>query len=63
MLSIDTNYSRRTFRVRDLTTGRATMCQAIIWHPTADAGKAVSRNTATKGGGGGGDTGITRRDP
>ena len=32
------------------------MCQAIIWHPTADAGKAVSRNTATKGGGGGGAT-------
>ena len=26
---------------------------AIIWHPTADAGGPVSRNTATKGGGGG----------
>ena len=27
------------------------MRQAIIWHPTADAGEAVSRNTATRGGG------------
>ena len=27
------------------------MRQAIIWHPTADAGEAVSSNTATKGGG------------
>ena len=28
------------------------MRQAIIWHPTADAKQAVSRNTATRGGGG-----------
>ena len=55
------NYPRRTFRVRDLTTGQVTMCQVIIWHPTADAGEAVSRNTVTKVGGG--DTGITRPDP
>ena len=52
MLGIDTNYPRQTFRVRDLTTGQVVMRQAIIWHPTADAGEAVSRNTATKGGGG-----------
>ena len=51
MLNIDTNYPRRTFRVRDLTTGQVVMRQAIIWRPTADAGEAVSRNTATKGGG------------
>ncbi|CAM9129442.1 unnamed protein product, partial [Ascophyllum nodosum] len=62
MLSIDTNYSRRTFHVRDLTTGQVTMRQVILWHSTADAGEAVSRNTANKGGGGR-DTGITRRDP
>ena len=66
MLGIDTNYPRRTFRVRDLTTGRvimcqAIMCQAIILRPTAGAGETVSRNTATRGGRG--DTGITHRDP
>ena len=48
MLDIDTSYPRRTFRVRDLTTGQVTMRQAIIWHPKADAGEAVSRNTATR---------------
>ena len=53
VLDIDTNYQRRTFRVRDLTTGQVTMRQAITWHPTADAGEDVSRNTATRGGGGG----------
>ena len=52
MLGIDTNYLRQTFRVRDLTTGQVVMRQAIIWHPTADAGEAVSSNTATRGGGG-----------
>ena len=56
VLSIETNNPRRTFRVRDLTTGQVIMREAIIWHPTADAGEAVSRNTATRGGG---DTGIT----
>ena len=56
MLGIDTNYPRRIFRICDLTTGQVTMRQAIIWHPTADAGKAVSRNTATRGGWGGGAT-------
>ena len=61
MIGIDTDYPRRTFRVRDLTTGQVTMRQAIIWHPTADAGEAVSSNTATNGGGR--DMGITRRDP
>ena len=30
MLGIDTDYSRRTFRVRDLTTDQVTMCQAIM---------------------------------
>ena len=30
------------------------MRQAIIWHPTADAGDAISSDTATRGGGGGG---------
>ena len=30
MLGIDTNYPRRTFRVRDLTTGQVIMHQAII---------------------------------
>ena len=29
-----------------LTTGQVTMRQAIIWHPTANAGEAVFRNTA-----------------
>ena len=62
MLGVDTNYPRRTFRVRDLTTGQVIMRQAIIWHPTADAGEAVSRNTATKGGKRR-DTGVTRCDP
>ena len=52
MLGIDTNYPRRTFRVRDLTTGQVIMRQAIIWHPTADAGEATARNTATKRWGG-----------
>ena len=51
MLGIDSKYPRRTFRVRDLTTGQVIMRQAIIWHPTADAGEAVSRNTATRRGG------------
>ena len=32
------------------------MRQAIIWHPIADAGEAVSSDTATRGGGGGGAT-------
>ena len=54
MLGIDTNYPRRTFRVRDLSTGQIIMRQATIWHPTADAGEEVSRNTTTRGGGGGG---------
>ena len=31
---------------------RLTGRQAIIWHPTADAGEVVSSDTATKGGGG-----------
>ena len=52
MLGIDSNYPRRASRIRDLTTGQVTMRQAIIWHPTADAGEAVSRNMATRGGGG-----------
>ena len=52
MLGIDTNYPRPTFRVRDLTTGQVIMPRAITWHPTADAGEAVSSNTATKGVGG-----------
>ena len=60
MLGID--YPQRTFHVRDLTTGQVIMRQAIIWHPTANAGEAVSSNTATKGGEGR-DTGIIRRDP
>ena len=51
MLGIDTNYPRRTFRVRDLTAGQVTMRQTIIWYPTADAREAVSRNMTTKGGG------------
>ena len=51
MLGIDTNYPRRTFRVRDLTTCQVIMRQAIIWHPTADTGEVVSSNTATNGGG------------
>ena len=50
MLGIDTNYPLRTFRVRDVTTGQVIMRQAIIWHPTADAGEAVSSDTVTKGG-------------
>ena len=49
MVGIDTNYPRRTFCVRDLTTGQVAIRQAIIWHPTADAGEDVSRNTVTKG--------------
>ena len=49
MLGVNTNYPRRTFRVRELTTGQVTIRQVIIWHPTADAGEAVSGNTATKG--------------
>ena len=53
LLGIDTNYPRRTFRVRDLTTGQVIMRQATIWYPTADAGEAVSRNAMTRGGGGG----------
>ena len=61
MLGIDSNFQRRTFRVRDLIAGQVTMRQAIICPPTADAGEAVSSDTATKGGGGG-DTGITRLD-
>ena len=58
MLGIDTNYPRRTFRVRDLTTGQVIMRQTIIWYPTVNAGEAVSSDTAT----GGGDTGIICRD-
>ena len=51
MLGIDSNYPRRTFRVRNPTTGQVTMRRSIIWHPTADAGEeAVFRNTATRGG-------------
>ena len=61
VLVIGTNYPRQTFRFRDLTTGQVIMRQAIIWHPTADAGKAVSSDTATSEGGR--DTGIIRRDP
>ena len=34
-----------------LTPGQVTMRQAIVWHPTANAGDIVFRNTATKGGG------------
>ena len=49
VLDIDTNYPRRTFRIRDLTTGQVIMRQATIWHPTAE--KAISRRL--KGGGGG----------
>ena len=52
MFGIETNNPRRTFRVRELTTGQVIMREAIIWHPTADAAEAVSRNTATKTGGG-----------
>ena len=52
VLGVDRNYQPRTFRVRDLTTGRVVMRQAIIWHPTVDAGEAVSSATATRGGGG-----------
>ena len=52
MLGTDTNCPWRTFRVRDLTTGQVTTRPTIIWHPTADAGEAASRNTTTKGGGG-----------
>ena len=66
MLGIDTNNPRRTFHVRDLTTGQVIMRQTIILHPTADAEEAVSRDTATRrvgGGGGGSDTDIIRRDP
>ena len=63
MLDIDTNYPRRTFRVRDLTTGQVVMREAIIWHPTADAGEAVSSHTALGRGGGKRDTGIIGRDP
>ena len=62
MLDIDTSYTRRTFRVRDLTTGQVTMRQAIIWHPKADAGEAVSRNTATRMGGGGRVTQATSEE-
>ena len=51
MLGIDTNYPRRNFRIRDLTTGQVIMRQATIWHPTAE--KAVFSDTATKVGGGG----------
>ena len=58
VLGIDSNFQRRTFRVRDLITGQVTMRRAIIRSPTADAGEAVSSDTATKGGGGGG--GATR---
>ena len=54
MLDIDTSYLRQTFSVRDLTTGEVIMRQATIWHPTTDAGEAVSSDTVTKGGGGGG---------
>ena len=53
ILGIDTNYPRRTSRVRDLTTGQVAMHQTIIWHLIADVGEAVSRNTATKKGRGG----------
>ena len=53
MLDIDTSYLRQTFRVRDLTTGQVIMRQAAIWHPTADAGEAVSSDTVTEGGEGG----------
>ena len=56
MLGIATNYPRRTFRVRDLTTCQVVMREAIIWHPTADAGEGVSSDTATRGWGGGGAT-------
>ena len=52
VLVIETNYPRRVFRVRDLTTGQVIMRKAIIWHPTADAGEAVTSETATKTGGG-----------
>ena len=62
ILGIDTNYPRRTFRVRDLTTGQVIMRQAMIWHPTADAREEVSRNTMTRGGGGR-DTGVTCHHP
>ena len=51
VLDIDTNHPRRTFRVRDLTTGQVIMRQATIWHLTADAGETVSSDTATRGGG------------
>ena len=49
MLGLDINFPRRTFRVRDLTTGQVAR-QIIVWRPNADAGEAVSGNTATKGG-------------
>ena len=62
MLGIETNYPRRTFLVRDLTTGQVVMRQALIWHPTADAGEAGSSDMVT-GGEGGRNTGIIRRDP
>ena len=52
MLGVDTNYPRRTFRTRDLTTDQVITRKAIIWHPTADAGEEVSSATATRGGGG-----------
>ena len=48
MLGTNTNYPRRAFRVRDLTTGQVKVCQAIIWHHTANAGEAVSSDTATR---------------
>ena len=50
MFGIDTNYPRRTFRIRDLTTGQVIIRQTIIWYPTADAREAVSRKTVTRGG-------------
>ena len=43
-------------------TSQVVMRQVIIWHPTADAGEAVSSDTATREGGGR-DTDIIRRDP
>ena len=51
MPGTDTTYPRRTFLVRDLTTGQVIMRQAIMWPLTADAGQGVSRNTVSKGGG------------
>ena len=61
MLDTDTTYPRRTFHIRDLTTGQVIKRQAIIWHPTADARQGVSINTVSKRGGR--NTGITHRDP